>query len=74
MPGALVVASGENVNSPGANMSGNDIPFSTRTPQGSTSNDTPLRLRTWFDHTRNMMVVEVVQDTPIASKDESSAK
>jgi hypothetical protein len=55
-------------------MSGNDIPFSTRTPQGSTSNDTPLRLRTWFDHTRNMMVVEVVQDTPIASKDESSAK
>ena len=55
-------------------MSGNDIPFLTRTPQEPPSNDTPLRLRTWFDHTRNMMVVEVVPDTTADSKDDPSAK
>ncbi len=43
-------------------MSGNDIKFATRTPQAGYSSASPLRLRTWFDHTRNMMVVEVVTD------------
>ena len=55
-------------------MSGNDIPFSTRTPQEPTSSDTPLRLRTWFDHTRNMMVVEVVADAPAGPDQDPSAK
>lgn len=45
-------------------MSGNDIQFATRTPQSGSSSGGALRLRTWFDHTRNMMVVEVVADTP----------
>ena len=45
-------------------MSGNDIKFSVSTPQVGSSSASPLRLRTWFDHTRNMMVVEVVADEP----------
>ena len=45
-------------------MSGNDIKFATRTPQAGSSSESPLRLHTWFDHTRNMMVVEVVTDEP----------
>ena len=48
----------------GLSMSGNDIEFTTRTPESNSANDGPLRLRTWFDHTRNMMVVEVAADTP----------
>lgn len=52
-------------------MSGNDIPFATRTPKPGISSDAPLRLRTWFDHTRNMMVVEVVADTPAGEQNES---
>jgi hypothetical protein len=51
-------------------MSGNDIKFSTRTPQPGSSNS-PLRLRTWFDHTRNTMVVEVVADEPAEKNDAS---
>ena len=43
-------------------MSGNDIQFATRTPEPGSSSEAPLRLRTWFDHTRNMMVVEVVAE------------
>ncbi len=43
-------------------MSGNDIQFATRTPEPGSTSDSPLRLRTWFDHTRNMMVVEVVAE------------
>ena len=43
-------------------MSGNDIKFALSTPQVGSSKASPLRLRTWFDHTRNMMVVEVVTD------------
>ena len=51
-------------------MSGNDIKFATRTPEPKSSSTAPLRMRTYFDHTRNMMVVEVVSD-PVASKDSS---
>ncbi len=43
-------------------MSGNDIQFATRTPEPKSPSNSPLRLRTYFDHTRNMMVVEVVTD------------
>ena len=75
MSDALVLSVRRDVSSPGAKiMSGNDIPFSTRTPQQGMSGDQPLRLRTWFDHTRNMMVVEVVADTPAPSNPDPSAK
>lgn len=53
-------------------MSGNDIQFTTHTPEPGSSSDAPLRLRTWFDHTRNMMVVEVVAEP--ATKDAASGK
>ena len=49
-------------------MSGNDIKFATRTPEPKSPSTAPLRMRTYFDHTRNMMVVEVVTDTPADSK------
>ena len=45
-------------------MSGNDIKFALSTPKVGSSSASPLRLRTWFDHTSNMMVVEVVTDEP----------
>ena len=43
-------------------MSGNDIEFATRTPEPKSPSNAPLRMRTYFDHTRNLMVVEVVAD------------
>ena len=49
-------------------MSGNDIQFATRTPESKSPNNGPLRMRTYFDHTRNMMVVEVITDSPAGSK------
>lgn len=63
MPDALIP--GVSVKAPNRwelNMSGNDIKFATHTPEPGSSSEAPLRLRTWFDHTRNMMVVEVVAE------------
>jgi len=51
-------------------MSGNDIEFATRTPQPKSPSAAPLRMRTYFDHTRNMMVVEVSNE-PVPGKDSS---
>jgi hypothetical protein len=55
-------------------MSGNDIKFATLTPEIGSSNASPLRMRTYFDHTRNMMVVEVVNDAPASEQTNISSE
>lgn len=51
-------------------MSGNDIQFATSVPE-KTASGSHLRLRTWFDHTRNMMMVEVINDPPKAASSDA---